>query len=1206
MYRGRLYAKRKLVAITFITVLVLSTFSYGMSPFVKAGTLPGVAITNLLVENTETPIGLDEATPAFSWQMLAPGGARGYAQTAYQIVVEDQNGEVVWDTNKVEDSTSINIRYGGEDLEPATRYNWTVTVWDQKGTASSNTSWFETGLMNPDPNLSAWDGATWIGGGDDDLVLEADYFNTFRINYSLQLDENSESTEAGFVLGANDPRLMDADKNIRGVENGEDESYVEFELDISEVDGSDTGLAKLNIYRVGYTAEDSAETPLLSSDIPLSLINNENKYETHDFQIASDAGLVLVYVNGTEEENLIVKGEPGRGGSISGVNVNPVGSGGNYISYPMVSDIGFALNADQAASFTNVEVANYRSPQNTLFAEDLSSSEYDGIYADEADGLTVENDAYVVAGGEEGTLIVADPSTNSMPMLRTEFDTNSDKQVESARLYATARGIYELYLNGERVSDYYFTPGLTQYNESHQYQTYDVTDLVESGENAIGAMMGEGWWSGAITFTTNRWNHFGDRQSLLAKLVVTYDDGSTEVVTTNPDWKYYDDGPVVYGSFFQGEYYDARKEAAIAGWSEAGYDDSNWETSEVVPLDETTTPNDNGLSYEDMELIGQIGEPPSIVETLPAQSVTEVRDGVFVYDMGQNAVGVPQVTLKDMEAGQKVTLRVAEVLYPDLPDSGENVGMIMQENLRAALNQDNYITKEGDQVIQPRFTFHGYRYLEITGIDEALPLEAVNTQVISSIDELTASYETSNEQVNKLFDNITWSMRSNFLSIPTDTPARNERMGWGGDISVFAETSTYLANVNEFLDRHLLALRDMQEDSGRFTDVAPVGGGFGGILWGSAGLTVAWEAYQQFGDTQLLADHYDAMADYMAFLDTKVDPETGLINEGPLDDWLSPEREQTGSVNLWTAYHAYDLWIMSQIAETLGNEEDAALYLEKYQERKDFFNEKFVDSETKQTLKADGTVADTQASYAVPLALNVFSEENIPHAAAHLAETVKRENEDDSGVTRPEYSLMTGFIGTASISKALSENGYDDIAYRLLQQTSYPSWLYSVENGATSIWERLNSYTAEDGFGGNNSMNSFNHYSFGAVGAWMMSHSLGIERDQDSPGFKHFILQPTYDPDRVMDYAKGHYESMYGKISSSWEVKNATLNYSTTVPANTTATLYLPTKNVKTIKEGNQPIHKVEGVTFIEYKDGEAVYELESGTYNFRSIISNK
>ncbi|HZH62143.1 MAG TPA: family 78 glycoside hydrolase catalytic domain, partial [Metabacillus sp.] len=1110
MYKSTKVSKQKISKAMLAVTLGVSLSFGGLGPLASSASSSSTDVTNLMVNYTETPLGIDEKAPSFSWQMKAPSDSRGYFQTAYQLKVKDQDGKVVWDTGKVKSNDSIDIRYDGKGLKPTTRYKWEVIVWDQNGKTVNETSWFETGLL--DTELSAWDGATWIGGGDDDLVLKADYFNVFKVNYSLQLDESSKSTKASFVFGANDPRLMDANKNIRGVENGKDESYVKFELDTSAVDGSETGLAKFHIYRVGYTKEDSAEQPLLSYDIPLTLINNNNKYDSHNFHISSESGLIMVYVDGTEAKNRIVFEQSSSGPRA--VNINPVGSGNNYIAYPMLADIGFSVDANQKAAFTDVEVTNFRSPFNTLFKEDLSATEYNGIYSnEEAAGLAIDKQAYVVTGGGEGTFVVADPSNNSMPMLRTEFDT-SNKKIESARLYATARGIYEIHLNGKRVSDYYFAPGLTQYNKSHQYQTYDVTEFVKSGEkNAIGAMLGEGWWSGAITFSTNRWNHFGDRQSLLAKLVITYDDGSTEIVTTNPDdWKYYDEGPVVYGSFFQGEFYDATKEEEIANWSKASYDDRNWEASEVVPLDETTTPNDNGLSYEDMELIGQIGEPPSVVTTLTAKSVKEVRDGVFVYDMGQNAVGVPQITLDDADAGKKITLRLAEMLYPDLDESGDNVGMIMMENLRAAHVTDTYITKEGDQVIEPRFTFHGYRYLEITGIDEALPLEAVKTKVISSVKELSASYETSNKQVNKLFENITWSMRGNFLSIPTDTPARNERMGWGGDISVFAGTSTYLANVNEFLDRHLLALRDMQADNGRFTDVAPVGGGFGGILWGSAGLTVAWEAYQQFGDKKLLGDHYDAMADYMAFLDTKVDPETGLINEGPLDDWLSPERQKTGSVNLWTAYHAYDLWIMSQIADVLGKSDDAQNYLEKYQERKDFFNKRFVDSDTKKTLKVDGSIADTQASYAVPLALNVFSEENIPYAAKYLAEAVKRQNVDDEGVTRPEYSLMTGFIGTAAISKALSDNGYDDIAYRLLQQTSYPSWLYSVENGATTIWERLNSYTVEDGFGGNNSMNSFNHYSFGAVGAWMMSHSLGIERDQDKPGFKHFILQPTPDP----------------------------------------------------------------------------------------------
>ncbi|MFC0274473.1 family 78 glycoside hydrolase catalytic domain [Metabacillus herbersteinensis] len=1194
MNNSHVIFSKNILSITLIILLMVSMVISSLSPSASAKNNKSFEVTNLMVDYTKTPIGTDVEKPSFSWQMSTESGSRGDLQTAYQIVIKDSKNKIVWDTKKVNSDVSLGIQYAGNELKATTRYNWTVTVWDQSGKTSSSNSWFETGLMNPDPNLSAWDGATWIGGGNDDLVFYSHYLSVFNVKYTLGLDKSS--TKAGFVLNANDSRMMDKNKNIYQIENGKNESYVKFELDVSDVDGTSTGLAKLKVYRVGFVESDSSSKPFSTVEIPQTLINNDNKNKPHDFHIWGTFGAYQVFIDGTNTATNRV---------FNGV-LNPVGNNHDYLTHVgMLADIGFSVDAGQTASFKNVEVNHRRSPSNTLFKEELTTDVYSGIYSDAVNnvdsGLKINNGAYVVDGGTNGALIVADPSRNSMPMLRTEF-TNDDKKIESARVYATARGVYEMYINGERVGEDYFNPGYTQYNLTHMYQTYDVTDMIKKGDNAIGAMLGEGWWSGLLNYGSN-WNYFGDRQSLLAKLVITYKDGTNKVVTTNPtDWKYNNDGPVRYGSFFMGETYDATKESAINGWNNTAYNDSEWKSAVEVPLDKSTTWN--GYNYDKMQLIGQIGENASAVKTLTAKNVTEIRPGVYVYDMGQNMVGVPKITIKDGTAGNKITMRVAEVLYPDLPESRENVGMIMQENLRAALNQDTYISKEGSQVIKPRFTFHGYRYIEITGIDEALPLEAVQGVVISSIKDLDSSYKTSNPTVNKLWENITWSMRGNFLSIPTDTPARNERMGWGGDISVFSRTATYLDNVNQFFNRHMIANRDNQSAAGRFPDVAPVGPGFGGLLWGSAGMTVPWEAYQQYGDVSLLKEHYDAMKKYISYLDSTVNPTTGLVSDSRLGDWLSPENNKTGNDIIVTAYHVYDLWIMAKTAEALGETADAAGYWKDYKDRKAFFNTKFVDVKTKKTIKPAGIISDTQASYAVPLALDVFSDENIPYAADHLAAAVMRENTDDTGVTRPPYSLMTGFIGTASISQALSENGYNDVAYRLLQQTSYPSWLYSVKNGATTIWERLNSYTVEDGFGGNNSMNSFNHYSFGAVGAWMYNQSLGIQRDPNNPGFKHFILQPTPDPDGVMTWAEGHYDSMYGRINSAWKVKNGTFTYSATVPANTTATVYIPSNNVKTIKEGGQPIAEAEGVTFVEFKDGKAVYELEAGNYDFRSIIA--
>lgn len=1194
----------------------------------------GVDIGRLQVEYRKEPIGIDVEKPRFSWQMIATDGQRGYFQAAYQIVVSDEQGNKVWDSGKISSGISLGVAYEGKALKPTTRHTWALTVWDQDGQAHSRTSWFETGLMNPDPGLSGWSGATWIGAPDEGQPLYSHYLSVFKLQYGLALDQASGSTRASFVFGANDRRLMDKDRNLLGMQNKRDQSYVAFELDISGLDSGKDGRAKFNAYRVGYAPGDRADKPFASYDIPAELINGGNKYARHQFYVECNFGIFNVYLNGREEANRITPGEtpePGNPFLQAGLNLNPHGSGqgGDYISYPMLADIGLMAGKGQTARFSNIQVRHYRQPSNAVFSETPEpAGAYKGIFQkfiNKNDGkFAVSNGAFVVSGAADGTFIAAGPTRNAAPMLRTEFET-ANKPIKKARLYITARGIYEAYINGHRVGNDYFNPGLTQYNKSHMYQTYDVTEMLKQGSaNAVGAWLSEGWWSGNITYRGENWNYFGDRQSLLAKLVVTYADGSEKVVASNAkDWKYYADGPIRYGSFFQGEVYDATKEAAISGWAAPAFDDEGWKTAAGIPLKGTSVTGsfmdflgrEISLNYGGQKITGQVGENVRIVKTLAAQSVEEVRPGVFVYDMGQNMVGFPRISIENGSRGDTVTLRYAEVRYPDLPEYEGNVGMIMIENIRAALTQDLYILKGGDEEIRPRFTFHGYRFVEITGIPEALPLEAVKGQVLSSVYELSSHYETSNPLVNQLWQNITWSMRGNFLSIPTDTPARNERMGWSGDISVFSRASTYLADVNQFFKRHLLAMRDMQGEDGRFTDVAPIGCGFGGILWGSAGITVAWEAYQQYGDRSLLQEHYPAMKDYIEFLDTRIADSSGLLEEGPLGDWLSPENEKNNDTQIWTAYHLYGLDIMAKVATILGKEEDAGFFRERYESRKRFFNETFVDKNTHKTIRSalstgflkptvmdpasKGKPIDTQASYAIPLAFDVFDEAYKASAVEHLAATITRQNTDDEGVLRPAYSLMTGFIGTAYLGEALSENGRDGLAYRLLQQESYPSWLYPAVNGATTIWERLNSYTIENGFGGNNRMNSFNHYAFGAVASWMYNYSLGIQRDPEQPAFKRFVLKPTPDPTGQMTWAKGYYDSMYGRIAGEWRQEKDQLTYKASVPPNTGARLYLPAGSLDQVRENGKEIAEAKGVAYLSREDGRLILELESGDYEF-------
>jgi len=1204
----------KIIRLAACVILLVAGCQQGGSRF---------QVVDLEVNYESEPMVVETGQPQFSWRMES-GDGRGQ-QSAYELTVRSESGETLWTSDRVAVPDSIGIVYEGQPLAPLSRYEWDVRVWNASGDSAVSTSTFETGFMQPDQR--AWSGAQWIGGGQNDAVFHANYLSVFALSFAVQLDEESGSDRAALLLGGNDFRLLDKNLNIQQVENGPDESFVGLELDTSGL-ASDSGQAHLNVYRVGYAPGDNASQPLARLPIPTSIVDINNRYAPHTIYLESVFGVFNISVDGRDAEHRVTPVDPRRPAFGSqGLNVNPIGSGGNYIAFPVLGDIGFWIRQGQVAQFSNIEIRHLRSPGNILFAagggEGQPSPE---IFQDAAASGRVRrlhDGGYEVILGDEEFVYLADPSRDGVPMLRREFELD-DKPIRKARLYATARGVYEVHINGERVGKDYFAPGLTQYDKHHSYQAYDVSGLLKSGTgNTIGALLGEGWWSGNITYSGTNWNYFGDRQSLLARLVVTYEDGtSTEIVSEPDTWRVFHGGPIRYGSFFQGEIYDASLESTVEGWANSDFDDSEWLPAQVVSLansafvgnPEQDTNNQLITGYEGMQLIGHPGNEPQIIETLQATAVREVRPGVFVYDMGQNMVGFPRIHLANAREGRPVVLRYSEVLYPDLPEHEGLVGTLMMENLRAALVHDIYYPGGGDEVIQPRFTFHGYRYIEISGIDEPLPLQSVEGLVVSSVTNLASDFETSNSLVNSLWKNITWSFRSNFLSIPTDTPARNERMGWNGDLSVFSRTANYLAHIDPFITRHMQAMRDLQSKDGRFPDVAPVGGGFGGTLWGSAGIIVPWETYLQYGDMDLLRDHYPAMARYVEYLLTRTDSSSGVLLEGPLGDWLSPEGNRNDNSLLWEAYFVHSLDIVASTAELLGLSEDAAHFRGLHDQRKAFFNETYVNAESGKTVSSGvamggfggparideekrGTIVDTQASYAVPIAMGIFSDANLPLAEQHLAEAIERENVDDGGALRPPYSLMTGFIGTASLPQALSMSGRDDLAYRLLQQTSYPSWLYSVVNGATTIWERLNSYTVEAGFGGNNSMNSFNHYAFGAVGAWMMSYALGIQRLEESPAFREFVLAPRPDPTGQMTWARGHYDSMYGRIESGWSVEGTDIHYRFTVPENTTAALHLPADETSSISTTSDAL-------FVGQDGSTRTYSLGPGEHQFTVSLS--
>ena len=972
---------------------------------------------------------------------------------------------------------------------------------------------------------SVFGDAKWIGSLWEPLY--SDYLPQFRISWKVQLEKKSE--RLALLFGGNDPRLMNRNMNILGVENGKDESYMKLELDAAN--------ASLSVWRVNYTVKGAER-------LQTFVLGDFDSRAIHTVEVACCLGVADVLVDGR---------------SLGKVTLTPMKKGGgDYIAFPQLGDIGYEMEAGQQATFYDIVVRNYRSPHNRLY--------------DETGRKMIRK-----SGSKKRAIrVLFSPSHNTMPLLRCDFRLQS-KPVTSAVLTATARGIYKASLNGKPVGSHFYAPGLSQYNKTHYYQQYDITPLLQTN-NRLTVSLAEGWWAGGLAYWGGNWNHYGDQLAFIARLTVHYADGDSAVFTTNPDtWQVSRHSKVTYASMFQGEVLDNRP--ADEGWTPTAAREMTLE-GHLPSEGGGTLPRVDDYSSFKLE-----PDPAPVVlhTTLQATSVNEVRPGVFIYDMGQNMAGFPSVTFRNLKSGQQVTLRYAEVLYPALPEYGDKAGTMMLENIRAAMAQDIFIAR-GDtaETFTPDQTLHGYRYLEITGIERPLPPEDVRGMVVSSVDRFTADFECSNPLVNRLWKNIQWSMLANFISIPTDCPQRNERMGWSGDISVFSRTAVNMADVDKFLTKHMQSMRDVQTPEGRFPDVAPVGGGFGGLLWGSAGITVPWECWLQYGDRDILRKHYDAMKAYIDYVDSHYfDAETGLLVQerkwSDLGDWLGLEDRKNDKTLLFEAYYIYDLDIMRQTARLLGREDDALRYEARMNERKQFFITTYIDPETGRTLcsafdpNRQGQPVDIQGSYVLPLAFNIVKGELRQKLTDNLVAAIERSNTTDTGVECPPYSLMTGFITTAWISRALSDNGRSDVAYRLLQQTSYPSWLYPVTQGATTIWERLNSYTHTDGFGGNNSMNSFNHYSFGAVGQWLVNRCLGIERDEQEPGYRHFILRPEPDSTGQMTYAKGHLDTRYGRIESSWtRESDGSVSFRFVIPEGTSATLLLPGQTAKEIGSGTR------------------------------------
>ncbi len=775
-------------------------------------------------------------------------------------------------------------------------------------------------------------------------------------------------------------------------------------------------------------------------------------------------------------------------------------------------------------------------------------------------GLLSESDWKAKWIEMEGDTLQYSPS----PHFRKEFTLG--KNIRSARVYVTSHGFYELHLNGKKVGDQVLTPGWTSYGKRLQYQVYDVTGMLVKGNNAIGAVLGDGWYRGSLAWSRN-WAIYGKTLGLLMQMKITFTDGTETLITTDQTWKAFRDGAIRMNDIYNGETYDATKK--LTGWSMPGYDESKW----------------TGVMTGDYKFNLIASEGPAVrkIEEIKPVRIFRTPKGSLIADMGQNMVGWIRLNVKGSR-GSVITLRHAEVM--------DKYGEFYTTNLRAAKCQLTYtLAGTGEEVYEPRFTFMGFRYVEVTGFPGELTTDNLTGVVIHSDMQVTGKYESSNSLLNQLQHNIQWGQKGNFVDVPTDCPQRDERLGWTGDAQAFCRTAAYNMNVAAFFSKWLKDVAADQRKGGEVPVVIPdVLNPQGSSTaqcsagWGDVAVIAPWTMYQVYGDKELLRTQYPSMLAWVDYI-KKTAGNDYIWNDGSVyGDWLfyhppvNNHTEPDGHTDhdfIATAFYAYSVQLLLQAAELFGQSEDAGIYRAVHEKIKEIFNNEYVTG-------AGRVGTNSQTSYVLALMFDLLPEELRPKAAKFLVEDIRSRGN----------RLSTGFLGTPYLCHVLSDNGYTDVAYDLLLQEKYPSWLYPVKMGATTIWERWDGQKTDSTFQ-DPGMNSFNHYAYGAIGDWMYRVSAGIEIGK--PGYKHIIIQPH--PTKKLEYSKASFESAYGTIVSGWERKDSKILVKIKIPANTTATVKLPVNSVEMVSEKGRNISENKNFSDFKISSNIVTFEAGSGEY---------
>ncbi|HTL07696.1 MAG TPA: glycoside hydrolase family 78 protein [Chitinophagaceae bacterium] len=747
-----------------------------------------------------------------------------------------------------------------------------------------------------------------------------------------------------------------------------------------------------------------------------------------------------------------------------------------------------------------------------------------------------------------------------MPGLLVRKDFSVAKKIATARAYVTSHGFYELYINGKKAGDEIFTPGWTSYNKRLQYQVYDITSLLQTGNNAAGAMLADGWYRSSLAWENN-WGIYGKKLALLCQLKITFTDGSEQVIITDASWKGTQDGPVTRNGIYDGESYDARKE--MNGWSNAGFKADGWQAVTVA-----NHPLNNLLA----------------VQTVPVRRIQEIKPlrifttpkGLLVADFGQNMVGWVKLKASG-SAGTKISIRHAEVL--------DKTGNFYTDNLRAAAATAEYTLKgNGEETYEPRFSFFGFRYIAVNGFPGELKPENITGVVVHSDMKPTGSFECSNALINQLQHNIQWGQKGNFVDVPTDCPQRDERLGWTGDAQAFCRTAAFNMDVAPFFTKWLKDVAADQTPEGAVPFVIPdvLNNKQTSAGWGDVSTIAPMTMFRVFGDKRILETQYSSMKAYVDYIRKKAGETYQWKGGSVFGDWLfyksMQQTENDGYTSpdmIATMFFAYSSKLVAQAAAILGNTEDVQTYNNVFEKVKQAFNNAYVTPE--------GRIAsESQTAYVLALQFELLPETLRPKATQYLVDDIKGRGNH----------LSTGFLGTPYLCHVLTANGRTDVAYDLLLQQTFPSWLYPVRMGATTIWERWDGQKTDSSFQ-DVGMNSFNHYAYGAIGDWMYRVAAGIEIGE--PGYKHIIIQPQ--PDKKLTYAKASFESSYGTIASGWETKNGKLYVTVKIPANTKATIQLPGAQSAAVTEGGQPLSN--NFKNVQQHEKNLSIECGSGDYSF-------